>query len=474
LIAAIAAWFIALRFTDRPLEAVLLFLVVPGFVVSGNSLEADLPFLAFWLAAIALYLYNRPIASAAAGALAMLTAYQAIFLTPILFFAPATRRRWLPILAAPAALIAFQLFERLTSDALPATVLVGYMVTHGWQTLHMKLVNAYALFGHLALNLVFPIAWFDWKRLQWNRFLLVWAGIFFAGALVLFFAGAARYLLPMALPLCIFASRSRLVWYAIAIQAVLAEGRAVVNYQHWNAYPEIAREIPKSRRVFVNGEWGIRHYMEELGAIPLVNGQPLHAGDIVVSTGYATKITAPSVKIYEREIDSPIPLRISFLGGGSAFSSVGSGWGPISFSTEPLDRVRADMIVDVKPTLSYVTIGTPEAAAHIVSGIANNDRWTLDHGTIALLRPAGKSLLRAIFYIPPNGVGREVELSIDGTQVTANRYTESGLFTLDSPALDAKPGRVAVMISTDKPLRVPDDNRPLGVVLKEIGFVQQP
>ena len=52
LIAAYAAYFIARRYTPRPLLATLLFVAVPPFVVNGNSFEADLPFLAFWLAAL--------------------------------------------------------------------------------------------------------------------------------------------------------------------------------------------------------------------------------------------------------------------------------------------------------------------------------------------------------------------------------------------------------------------------------------
>ena len=473
LIAGIAAWFIAVRFTDRPLVATLLFLAVPPFVVNGNTLEADVPFIAFWLLAIALYVYEHPMGAAVAAAVAALTSYQAVLLTPILFFAPVARRRWIPLLAAPAAVVVFQAFERLSGDALPAAMLTGYMWSHAWQSLHMKWLNAVALVGHLIVNIVFPAIWIDWKRIDKNRFLWLWAGIFFAGALVIFFAGAARYLLPMALPLCIVAAQSRLAWVALVLQLVLGTGRAVVNYEHWNAYPQIARDIPKARRVFVNGEWGIRHYLEELGATPFLTTQTLHAGDIVVSTGYAPKIDAQSVKVYEHEIDSAIPLRIVFLGGGSAFSSVGSGmiW-PISFSREPLDRVRAEMIVEVKPTLEYVKIKTPEAASHIVSGINNADGWALEKGLIALKRPEGTAVLRASFYIPPAGAGREVELSIDGTRVAAKRYDEAGVFTLQSEPLDGKAGRVVVAISTDKPLRVEGDERALGVVLTEIGFAR--
>ena len=48
-------WSLARRFSPHPLWATLLFIAVPAFVVNGNSFESDLPFLAFWMAAVALY-----------------------------------------------------------------------------------------------------------------------------------------------------------------------------------------------------------------------------------------------------------------------------------------------------------------------------------------------------------------------------------------------------------------------------------
>ena len=62
--------------------------------------------------------------------------------------------------------------------------------------------------------------------------------------------------------------------------------------------------------------------------------------------------------------------------------------------------------------------------------------------------------------------------TVDGVQVAAKRYDEAGLFTLDSAPLDGAAGRAVVAITTDKPLRVLSDNRALGVVLSEIGFVR--
>jgi len=83
-IAAISMWYLAGRFSDWPLGATLLFLSVPAFVVNGSSFEADVPFLAFWMATFALFVSGRLVLAAIALALAAMTAYQAILATPIL------------------------------------------------------------------------------------------------------------------------------------------------------------------------------------------------------------------------------------------------------------------------------------------------------------------------------------------------------------------------------------------------------
>ena len=75
-----------------------------------------------------------------------------------------------------------------------------------------------------------------------------WIVLFFAGALVLFFAGSARYLLPMAAPLALLASRAlahRPRWLTAAFVAQLALGLALsaVNFQHWDGYRAFAREL---------------------------------------------------------------------------------------------------------------------------------------------------------------------------------------------------------------------------------------
>ncbi|HEV2690685.1 MAG TPA: glycosyltransferase family 39 protein, partial [Bryobacteraceae bacterium] len=318
LIAGFSALSLARRFSPRPLAATLLFLVTPAFVINGNSLEADLPFVALWLLSIALFVAavdgksNRLLAlSAVAMALTAMTAYQAVILTPILM-AYAWRRShrrsiWLATLTAPAVLALWQFYERLSSGSLPAAVLAGYMQTYGLQTLVPKIQNAVALTGHLAW-MVCPILWlpplpaippaigavfYDPNPLFWGSiavgagiiiwcaerardFLAQWVLIFFAAALIIFFAGSARYLLPIALPIAIFASRyARRRWLEFAFGAglVLSVALAMVNYQHWDGYRQFARQLKsdvESKHVWVNDEWGLRYYLESEGARPLL------------------------------------------------------------------------------------------------------------------------------------------------------------------------------------------------------------
>src|SRR5688500_6926481 len=83
-IAVCAMWSLARRFTDWPLGATLLFVSTPAFLVNGNSLESDLPFLAFWMAGIAAFVTGRLWLAALCLALAATAAYQAVVATPIL------------------------------------------------------------------------------------------------------------------------------------------------------------------------------------------------------------------------------------------------------------------------------------------------------------------------------------------------------------------------------------------------------
>ena len=489
LIAACAMWSLARRFSPHPLWAALLFVAVPAFVVNGNSLETDLPFLAFWMAAVGLF-EATPLLSALSMALAALTAYQAVLLTPILavyvwLFHRRDRTRWLILLVPPLTVAAWQLFERLSTGSLPAAVLNGYLATY--QTLDAKLASALALTIH-SWFIVFPALVPPALVLAWRRrrepdtlFLLAWVGIFFAGALVIFFAGSARYLLPMAAPVALLASRLRPKWLAagFALQLALGLGLAAVNYQHWAGYRQFAESLrgpAAGHRVWIDGEWGLRYYLESDGALPLQKTQRLRQGDIVVSSdlGASVNPVAPFAPLRTAEIRPALPLRLIGLESHSGYSTVSRGFWPFGFSAGLIDRVRAVEVAERHPTLAYLPMNAPQAADQIVSGIFsledNRFRWMSRSAVVALASPAAALPLRATFTIPSQARARRVTLLLDGREVASQTYLTPGTYTLESPPVRAAGAVAMVEIAIDQTFFAPPDSRELGMVLTGVGF----
>jgi len=487
LIAVWAMWSLARRFSPRPLWATLLFIAVPVFVVNGNSLETDVPFVAFWLASVALFPRRRLLACLPL-ALAALTSPQATFLTPILFvYVWLSCRRdlgaWLAALVPSLTFVAWQVFVRVSTGAIPAQVLAGYLANFDLWNPWARL----ALFFH-ACFLVFPLLLPGAFLLAWRRrrepdtlFLLAWMVLFFAGGLVVFAFGSARYVLPMAAPLALLASHLRPKWLAIgfAAQLALGLGLAVVNYQHWDAYRQLARELrqpAENHRVWVDGEWGLRHYLEADGALPLTRTQRLRPGDFVVTSelGSAVHPTAPMTTVRTVEIRSAIPLRIIGLETHSGYSTIGNGIWPFGISGGVIDRVRVAEVGERHPTLEYLAMNAPEAAQQIVSGLfsleADRYRWMSGSGVVALKSPAAAMPLRVEFSIPANAPARRVWLVLDGKEVASQTYSAPGDYVLgSSPVLPAGPS-TTVEIHVDQTFSAPPDTRELGIVLLGVGF----
>lgn len=527
LLAAYSAWTIAARLGRQPLLATVLFVVTPAFVVNGNSLESDLPFVAFWLAAIAAFVHGRWWLAAAASVLAALAAYQAVVLTPVLgWWLILNRRRdlraWAAAFAAPLTIAAWQIFERATSGALPATVLAGYMQTYNLQAMAQKLRNAGALTAHLAwlvfpglIGLLRPAGWVvlaacavaavaafaslnplfflscgvgallllglrrfktgEQDEILPHKFLAGWIAIFFAAALAIFFAGSVRYLLPIVLPVALLVSdrlSPRWLIAGAAAQAALSFGLAIVNYQHWGAYRDFARSLAPEiarHRTWTNAEWGLRHYLESQGARPIEKGRAFWPGDLVITSAYSPEPqTGPSATTVERTAASGIPLRIVGLGADSAYSSISFGLAPFAVSTAPLDVVRASVIAERKAEHSMLEIGTPAAAGQIVSGIYNHDRWVARRGTLLLKRPPTATAIEAKIFIPPQAPARTVKLYIDGKLVHQRKVPGPGAYTLTAPPAGGDPATLA--IEFDQTFSVPPDRRELGAILLSAGF----
>ena len=524
LIAAFSAWSLARRFSPRPLLATLLFLVTPAFVVNGNSFESDVPFVAFWLLATALYVAAVDRRSSAllavscvAMGLAALGAAQAIFLVPILFL---YGRKWrvaaIATLSAPAVLLAWQLFERLSTGALPAGVLAGYLQSYGFEALIAKTKSAGALTAHLAW-LVFPGLWLPplialpagiaaafydlnplfwgsvtigvgiliWCARNWRDFLAQWVLIFFAGALAIFFAGSARYLLPIALPIAILATRRsgpRLLVLGVGCGLLLSLLLAEVNYQHWSGYRKFARSLQQqaeTKRLWIDGEWGLQYYLESEGGLPLLVGHSVHPDEVVVTSalGYPVPLSHPGalpVSIANGTITSPIPLRLIALNGRSGYSTTTWGLRPFDISLGPIDQVRAEVLVERKPVLSDLPMNAPEAEQQIVSGVYGLEeskfRWT-GKTAIFLLKPPAEPLPLVVrIYIPDQAPARRVTVEVNNEIVATKNYERPGSYTLVSGSLKPAGDSVEVSITADKTFNTQQDKRELGFVLTNIGF----
>jgi hypothetical protein len=300
---------------------------------------------------------------------------------------------------------------------------------------------------------------------------------------VIFFAGSARYLLPMAAPVALLASRLRPRWLTLGVAAnlVLGLGLAVVNYQHWDQYrwfAHVHRNLGEGgHHVWVDGLWGLRHYFGEEGALPLKKGQVVPAGDVVVTSELSKSIdlNAPVAPIAEMVIQPAIPLRIIGLETASGYSSVGRGLWPFGVSTGVIDRVRAVRIAERNPTLEYLPMDAPEAKEQIVSGVwslEGRQRWMAKSASVVLKSPAAPTPLRVVFTIHPKAPARRVRLLLDGREVAAQSYPGPGTYTLVSPPLQPASGVAVVAIECDATFTAPPDTRDLGLVLTSVGFAR--
>jgi hypothetical protein len=524
LIAAAAMLSLARKFSGRPLLATVLFCAVPAFVVNGNSFEADLPFLALWMSAVALFVLAVDgksqawlLAAAVAAGLAGLAAYQAIFLTPVLAAYLWERRSrwrlaWIVIFAAPAVLMSWQLWERHSSGALPASVLAGYLNAYDLESVRRKTRAVVALtvnLGWVVSPLIVLAAMRRSERWQWavpiiatlaaaihdpnplfwlsfgcgvwllcwcsrRGFLGSWVLIFFACGVVVFFVGSARYLLPVAAPLCILMAEAvpqRLLAAGLGLQLALSMALATVTYQQGNGYREFAATIAREtapRRLWINADWGLRWYLEDQGGLPIAKDQLIQAGDVVVTSELANLMPpgVPLAPLAQTEISAAIPLRLTSLSGRSAYSVGANGSLPFEISTGPIDGVRAE--VAIEPKLSYLEPAAPGAASQIISGLSP-DGWMGAEARLLLKASTQPSPLEITVYVPEKAPARHLQVLVGGEAVIAKDLPGPGVFTFSAP-VGPPSSSLIVTIVADKTFSVPGDLRTLSLVVKGVGF----
>jgi hypothetical protein len=421
---------------------------------------------------------------------------------------------WVAIFAAPVTIVLWQAWEWSTG-ALPAGVLLGYMQSASLQSTSRKLGSAVALVGHAGW-IVFPglVGAAFWKQARWWRWALVaiaggaaflhdpnplfwgsvaagtlliaaclrkeflsaWVVMFFVASLAIFFAGSARYLLPIAAPVAILVAREvpeRGLIAGIAAQLLISLGLATANHQHWDQVRAFADRVigqAQGRRVWVDAEWGIRHYLEDRGALPLRKDTILRTGDLVVRSelGQPVPVTAPTAELLQATISPSIPLRLISIEGGSGYSASSKGLLPFEISNEIVDRLRAEVVLERKPVLSYLDPKDPQAPAHIVHGLFP-DGWMLGEASVLLRVPDKFTQLKAAVFIPPNAPARTVTLAADGRVVTSQTFSTPGAYTVSAPFASGA-AQVTVTLRVDATHRVAPDTRDLGVVVTGVGF----
>ncbi len=492
LMAVWAMWELAKRFSPRPLWATLLFCAVPAFVVNGNSFEPDIPFLAFWMASIALFVAERPRWPAIAASFAALEAYQAVFL-PLIVVGSAllgcrralARRFGLQtyLLAPVAVLVAVQLFERLSTGAVPAAVFIRLfhplrLPGSGAQTakragsgdsplLH-RLPDLASRRGHGRVAGTARAGHALPARV--DRHLLCGRG-----------RGVLRRLGSLPAAHC---GAGCAAGVARAGALVGARVRAADGAQPRLGYRELQPlgRLPRScphhcetfggHRVWVDGEWGLRYYLEQAGALPLTKTQKLRPGDMVVSSalGHSVPLTDPATVILQVEIRGALPLRILGLTGHSGFSDASAGLWPFGISNGPVDRVTAYAIGERHITLEYVPMSAAEAKEQIVGGIYA-DHWMGGTAVLALKSPAEARKVALAFYLPQATPPRRIALKMDGREIASATYAAVGAYTLESPPVRPAGATATLEIGVTPTFRAPGDARDLGVVVTAVGFV---
>ena len=223
----------------------------------------------------------------------------------------------------------------------------------------------------------------------------------------------------------------------------------------------------------------LRFYFEADGGLPLVRGQAIRPNDMVVSSELAMPIQFSTgggalAPLAEREIRSVLPFRLTGIDARSAYSSVSMGLRPFDISREPIDRLRAEVVIERKPVLSYLPMEAPEAEQQIVSGIYQLEggrfRWMSEKGIVLLASPGRPSRLELSCHVSPQSPVRRIEVRLDGVVVAEKTVPGEGTYMLSSEAVTPAGESASVTISVDKFFSVPGDHRRLSVALIGVGF----
>lgn len=501
LVCVLACYALARRYTQHALAAALLFACTPVLWVSSNTFDSDVLFLACVLTGMALFAHGHEWLAALPLFFSGLAAYQAAVFIPILWLLGRGR---IPALAPAVAVAAYQVFERLSSGQWPLLMTAGYFSDYGLQKMSNKLASAAALTAHLGwltgpvaewhlswpLLSGLPAAWLDPHPLFWVSFALGililwrvegwlgwWVRIYFAASLVLFFAGAARYLLPAAPPLAILAAERlgrRRLGAAVFAQAALAFALASAAMHHWQGYKDIAARVEMGPKTYVAGEWSLRYYLEQRGARPVMAGERIGPESVIVRSelGFPVHYSvgggrAETAATYE--IRPALPLQLMGLHARSAWMTCAFGLRPFDWSWQPLDRITVTRVVSVPLERFELPMNAPDAETYILSGVYGLEngryRWMARRAEIVLKPRPGVLVLD--LFVPDASPARNLTVTAGGVEVL-RAPLQPGMHALRTAPLPEARDRIGIVLEADRSFRPSGDARELSLVLESV------
>jgi hypothetical protein len=368
--AAVAGtWSLARRMTERPLLAALLTLAMPFFLVSATNVMSDVPMLACFVWALALWrrgldenrdalLWLAALAAAAAG----LFKYFGIAAVPLMLADALLRRRWSKLVPLALPVAVFVVYDLATHAITGAAQYANVSRTHAFaKTLVMLSFTgggmiALLFFAPLMKRAALPLlgagvvavvlAIVNGEPVQFTIFVAAGIGVFVLAAwdiwtfrdgnailIALWIAGTAvfsaylnwtvnaRSLLPLAPAVAILiarhvtASRNAVIAATAATAAVaLLVGFADQSYA--NAQRDAAHQLMEhyagdGHRMWFEGHWGFQYYMQQAGAVPFGFDQTLHGKDLLVTPSTNTLLLNDVQRPPHHVIETlTIPMRV--------------------------------------------------------------------------------------------------------------------------------------------------------------------
>lgn len=185
---------------------------------------------------------------------------------------------------------------------------------------------------------------------------------------------------------------------------------------------------------------------------------------------------AALIPIAQVPVTSRLPLRLIGLNARSGYSAAAMGLRAFDVSSKPIDVVRLETVVERKPELSFLPMNAPQADQQIVSGVNQLEqgsyRWMGKRAVLLLKSPPAALPLQVELYVPDQAVGRTLSVAVDGVTLASRTFSAAGKQRMETPPVKGNGETATVAIEVDRLLRVPGDQRELGMILTAVGFRQ--